>query len=138
MIVVDTSVILAFMNAADAWHGEVSAWMDGVDDELATTPLILAETDHMVGARGGAKAQAALRSDLARGAYSVEWWRGALRSTVDIAGHYADGMIGLADASLIALADHVETLAIATLDERHFRAARSVHGDAFRLLPADR
>ncbi|MFN8150303.1 MAG: PIN domain-containing protein [Solirubrobacterales bacterium] len=137
MIVVDTSVILAFMNSADTWHEEVCAWMDSEDGPLATTPLILAEADHLVGARGGSAAQEALRLDLASGAYAVEWWRGALNTTLEIAHHYKDGMIGLADASLIALAGHIDTLAIATLDERHFRAARSLHGDAFRLLPAD-
>lgn len=138
MIVIDTSAILAFMNSADSWHEEVCAWMDTEDDTFVTTPLILAETDHMVGARGGPGAQAALRSDLARGAYAIEWWRGALASTVEVANRYADVELGLADASLVALADHVGTDAIATLDERHFRAARPLRGDAFRLLPVDR
>ncbi len=138
MIVIDTSAILAFMNSADTWHEDVSAWLAEEDDVLATTPLILAEADHLVGARGGPEAQAALRSDLAKGAYLVEWWRGAVRETVDVADRYADSGIGLADASLIALAGHVETVRIATLDERHFRAARPLNGDAFQLLPADR
>lgn len=138
MIVVDTSAILAFMNSADAWHKDVSAWLDREDNDLVTTPLILAEADHLVGARGGPAAQDALRADLAEGAYLVEWWRGALHSTVEIANRYADAGIGLADASLIALADHVGTFAIATLDERHFRTVRPLGGKtAFRLLPAD-
>lgn len=138
MIVIDTSAILAFMNSADTWHEEVCTWLDDEDAVLVTTPLILAEADHLVGARGGGTAQSALRSDLAGGAYTVEWWRGALHTTVDVADRYADAGIGLADASLIALADHVKTVDIATLDERHFRAARPLNGDAFRLLPMDR
>lgn len=138
MIVIDTSAILAFMNSADTRHQEVCAWLDDEDDVLVTTPLILAEADHLVGARGSATAQSALRSDLATGAYAVEWWRGALHTTLDVAGRYADAGIGLADASLIALADHVKTIEIATLDERHFRAARPLSGEAFRLLPMDR
>lgn len=138
MIVVDSSAILAFMNSADTWHRDVSAWLDREDDDLVTTPLILAEADHLVGARGGPAAQRALRADLAEGAYLVEWWRGALQSTVGIANRYADAGIGLADASLIALADHIGTTAIGTLDERHFRAVRPLGSEtAFRLLPAD-
>lgn len=137
MIVVDTSVILAFMNATDTWHERVAAWLDHEDDVLVTTPLILAETDHLVGVRGGRAAQAALRSDLIRGAYMVEWWQGALRTTVEVAKRYADADLGLADASLIALADRIGTVAVATLDERHFRAARPIHGEAFELLPID-
>jgi predicted nucleic acid-binding protein len=46
--------------------------------------------------------------------------------------------LGLADASLVAIAGRLGTAEIATLDERHFRALRPLTGEpAFRLLPAD-
>ena len=138
MIVVDTSAILAYMNAADTHHASVSAWLEAERDELATTPLIVAEADHLVGARGGPAAQSALRADLATGAYLVDWWPGAITATVHVAERYADMGLGLADASLVALAERLETISIATLDERHFRSVRPLAGgDAFRLLPAN-
>lgn len=139
MIVVDTSAILAYMNSADARHAEVSDWVEGEEDDLATTPLIVAEADHLVAARGGPDALAALRADLRAGAYLVEWWAGAIEKAVPVAQRYADLGLGLADASLVALAERLETTSIATLDERHFRAVRPLAGgDAFRLLPMDR
>jgi predicted nucleic acid-binding protein len=96
------------------------------------------EVDHLVAARGGRAALSALRADLASGAYLVEWWPGALTSVVTIAERYADNQLGLADASLVALAKRLETIQIATLDERHFRAVRPLGADGpFRLLPAD-
>jgi len=53
-------------------------------------------------------------------------------------GANADAGLGLADASLIALAQRLDTVDIATFDERHFRAVGSlVAGEAFRLLPMD-
>lgn len=138
MIVVDTSIIVAYMNAADDYHATVAGWLDGADDDLATTPLIIAEVDHLVGARGGPTARRALHRDLAAGAYLVEWWPGAIASVVKIAERYADTGLGLADASLVALAERLGTIEIATLDERHFRAVRPLaDGKAFRLLPAD-
>lgn len=138
MIVVDSSIILAYMNAVDDHHEVVSAWLENADQDLATTPLIVAEVDHLVGARGGPVAQRALRSDLACGAYLVEWWSGAITSVVNVADQYADTGLGLADASLVALAERLGTLDLATLDERHFRAVRPLTGgSAFRLLPAD-
>jgi hypothetical protein len=138
VIIVDTSIILAYMNAADDHHDVVSAWLGNTDEDLVTTPLIVAEVDHLVGARGGPAAQRALRSDLACGAYLVEWWAGAMTSVVNVADQYADTGLGLADASLVALAERLGTLDLATLDERHFRAVRPVTGgSAFRLLPAD-
>jgi predicted nucleic acid-binding protein len=55
-----------------------------------------------------------------------------------VAERHADTGLGLADASLVALAKRLETITIATLDERHFRAVRPLAGGAaFRLLPQD-
>jgi predicted nucleic acid-binding protein len=126
VIIVDSSVIVAYMNATDDHHEVVSAWLEASDDDLATTPLIVAEVDRLVAARGGRMALSALRADLAAGAYLVEWWPSAITSTVNVAERYADNELGLADASLVALA------------ERHFRAVRPLTASkAFRLLPMD-
>ena len=138
MIVVDTSIAVAYMNAADEYHAIVAGWLDGADDDLVTTPLIIAEVDHLVGVRGGPAARRALHRDLVAGAYLVEWWPGAITAVVKIAERYADAGLGLADASLVALAERLGTIDIATLDERHFRVVRPLAGGkAFRLLPAD-
>jgi predicted nucleic acid-binding protein len=138
VIIVDTSIIVAFMNAADDHHEAVATWLDETDDDLATTPLIVAEVDHLIAARGGPAALRALRADLLAGAYLVEWWPAAIVSSVNVAERYADTGLGLADASLVALAERLATTQIATLDERHFRVVRPLGaGDAFRLLPAD-
>jgi uncharacterized protein len=57
---------------------------------------------------------------------------------VNIAERYADSGVGLADASLVALAERLDTVDIASLDERHFRAVRPLTaGESFRLLPND-
>jgi predicted nucleic acid-binding protein len=57
---------------------------------------------------------------------------------VSIAERYADNALGLADASLVALAERLNTVDVATLDERHFRVVRPLAaGEAFRLLPMD-
>ena len=138
MIVVDTSIVVAYMNSADDHHSIVAGWLDDADEDLATTPLIIAEVDHLVGVRGGPTARQALHRDLAAGAYMVEWWPGAIAAVIKVAERYADTGLGLADASLVALAERLGTTAVATLDERHFRAVRPMAGGkAFRLLPAD-
>jgi predicted nucleic acid-binding protein len=138
VIVVDTSAIVAFMNARDRQHLAVRTWLEREDDALATTPMIVAEADHLVSTRGGHTAAAALRADLAAGAYSVEWWPAAMAAAVRVADRYADMELGLTDASLVVLAERVGTVAVATLDERHFRALRPLSGGrAFRLLPLD-
>jgi predicted nucleic acid-binding protein len=139
VIVLDTSVVLALVDASDINHERVQKWIEGVPDELCTTPLALAELDHMVPLKGGSAAAEAVREDFRDGAYTVEWWRSALFETIEIANRYESIDLGLTDASLIALAAHLETTRIATLDERHFRAVQPIAGEheRFTLLPAD-
>lgn len=138
MIVVDTSAIIAILNSGDRHHDIVRKWLDNEEGDLVTTPLVVAEVDHLAGARGGRQAQKAFREDLQAGAYLVEWWPGAIGAAVPIAETYADAELGLTDASLVALAERLETVDIATLDQRHFRAVRPTWGaDTFRLLPLD-
>jgi predicted nucleic acid-binding protein len=50
---------------------------------------------------------------------------------------YADLQIGLADASVVVLANRHRTLDLLCTDERHFRALRGSGGKRFRLLPFD-
>ncbi|HEV3093248.1 MAG TPA: PIN domain-containing protein [Solirubrobacteraceae bacterium] len=139
MIVFDTSVVLAFMYRDDRNHERVREWMESISDGLCTTPLVLAELDYLVPKQGGSAAARALRASFESGAYAVGWWRSALTETIEIARRYESIELGLTDASLIALAAHLETTRIATLDERHFRAVRPAAGGAerFTLLPAD-
>jgi predicted nucleic acid-binding protein len=50
---------------------------------------------------------------------------------------YADLDVGLADASIVVLAARHDTRDVLTLDERHFRAVRTLDRKRFRLWPAD-
>ncbi len=135
MIVIDASAVIAYFNAAERRHGAVADWLEMVDEELVTTPLVLAEIDYVLARRAGEEAIEALWADLEEGVYSVRWWSGALAETIDAA-RDARRRIGLADASLVALAAHVGTTTIATLDARHFRKLKPVTGgQAFTLIP---
>ena len=138
MIVLDTSVLYALLDGQDQRHTEAAAWYGHCTGELATTPLVLAEVDHLVSARAGRRAVAAFRHDAAAGAYAVEWWGSAPRDVVEAAERYEDLGVSLTDASLVALAARLGTVAVATFDERHFRAMRPLAGgEAFRLIPLD-
>ncbi|MBA2425556.1 MAG: PIN domain-containing protein [Actinobacteria bacterium] len=138
MIILDTSVLYALLDRRDRRHDEAALWYSQTDEEMATTPLIVAEVDHLARTRTGRRAVEAFHRDLAGGAYLVEWWPGAAARIVEVAGHYSGLDLGLADASLIALAERLGTTALATFDERHFRAVRPLTGGlAFALAPTD-
>lgn len=137
MIVLDTSFLYALLDRRDRRHAEAAGWYRGVDDILATSPLVLAEVDYL-SARAGHTLRDAFRRDVAAGSYLIGWWGAAVRSMVDVAHRYSDLGVSHADASLVALAARLETTSIATFDERHFRAMQPLTGEpAFTLLPAD-
>ena len=138
MIVLDASFAYALLDADDAGHAEAAAWYRASSERIATTPLILAEVDHLALNRGGPAGATAFRREATSGAYEVHWWSGALVGAVAVAEQYRDLRISLADASLVALAAELRTTTIATFDERHFRAVRPLTGEpAFTLLPSD-
>jgi predicted nucleic acid-binding protein len=137
VIILDSSLLYALLDRTDRVHEAAREWYEETSDALATTPLILAEVDYFVLRRGPAAAKP-FYDDLRAGAYSVEWWPTAAAEAAQVAATYAELGLGLADASLVALAARLETTAIATFDERHFRVVRPLRGgEAFTLLPRD-
>ena len=99
---------------------------------------MLAELDYLLATRVGSAAQLALLAEVARETYRLEEFSGNdLDRARAIIERYDDLALGLADASIVVLADRYNTRDVLTLDERHFRAVRTPRGRRFRLLPAD-
>jgi hypothetical protein len=48
---------------------------------------------------------------------------------------YDDMPLGTVDASVVAAAERLQVIQIATLDRKHFSVVRPAHADAFELLP---
>ena len=137
MIVLDASVVVAYFNAAERRHAEVADWLAGVAEDLVTTPLVLAEIAYVLGRRAGSVAVDTFWADLEDDIYGLRWWPRAMGQTIDAARSSAI-RVGLADASLIALAAHLSTRRVATLDEAHFGRLRALDGAAMTLLPPRR
>lgn len=74
--------------------------------------------------------------DVSRGAYDLVPFGavdvGAARVIIE---RYADLNLGLADASIIVLAERYGCQDVLTLDQRHFRVVPGPNGQPFRLLP---
>jgi predicted nucleic acid-binding protein len=136
VIVIDTSIVVAAMNRRDDHHARVVEWLEQATGALVTSPLALAEMDHLVTRHGGADAAQRLYDDFDAGAYRIEWWPASIYDCIEVARDQRG--VGLTDASLVAIAGRLGVIEIATLDEPHFRRLRPLTGEpAFRLLPAD-
>jgi predicted nucleic acid-binding protein len=133
-VVLDTNAVVAVLAEDDRNHRAALAWLAIADEDLVTTPLAVAEIDHFARKTGGHDAQSTLWRDFESGAYAVRWWADALRETIAIARQHP--WVGLADASLVALAGLLRTNRILTFDQ-HFRSLTTPRGEPFIVLPAD-
>jgi len=79
-----------------------------------------------------------LLAEVGRGVYRLESFEPAeIAAAERLIKRYAALEVGLADASLVVLANRYGVRGLLTLDERHFRAIRGPGGRPFRILPAD-
>ena len=138
MILLDTSGLLAALDSSQRLHSKALLALGGSQPPLLLSPFVLAELDHLLATRVGRAAQRALLKEVGRGAYDLEAFsRQDVVEATAIMDRHADLDIGLADASIVVLAQRHRTSDVLTLDERHFRALRDSRGRPFRLLPAD-
>jgi uncharacterized protein len=133
VIVLDTSGLLAALDASQAGHAAAARSLRAAGTPRILSPFILAELDYLLTTRVSASTAQALLAEVAGGAYQLE----AFVEADVAAALYAGLNLGLADASLVVLADRHGTRDILTLDQRHFRALTGLDGQPFRLLPAD-
>lgn len=79
-----------------------------------------------------------LLDEVARGAFSLAAFDAAdVRAARGLIGRFADLRIGLADASIVVLAERHRAHDVLTLDERHLPTLPGPGKRPFRLLPAN-
>lgn len=138
MIILDTSGLLAAIDASQRHHARCAEVVEDADGPLLLSPFVLAELDYLVSSRVGPRAQHALLEEVARGAYALEPFSAVdVATSLDVIERYSDLRVGLADASIVVLASRHGVRDVLTLDERHFRAMRTLDRKRFRVLPAD-
>jgi len=139
LILLDTSGVLAWIDGSQRQHRAVVSSMRSAKPPFLLSPFVLAELDYLLATRVSARAQRALLDEVGRGAYQLETFDAAdIRRAGQILSQFEDLEAGLADASIVVLAERHGINQILTLDERHFRTLRAGDGQPFRLLPADR
>jgi predicted nucleic acid-binding protein len=137
-LILDAGVLFAQADADDTEHEDVIALFESEPGPLVTSQLAVAEADYLILTRLGIDVELAFLDDLAAGTFQVACLdREGLGIARDLARRHRDLELGLADASLVVLADRHDTDRIATFDERAFRTVTPLRGGAFTVLPAD-
>lgn len=137
-LIVDGGALYAQANAIDPHHDEVIDFLSTERETLVTTEFVVAEADYLILDRLGVDVELAFIEDLTSGTFVVECLtREELATARELVGRYRDLPIGLADASLVVLAERYASRRIVTFDERPFRAVTPLQGGSFTILPAD-
>lgn len=136
MIIADTSALLALFNGSEPAHAAVREVVDAEAEPLVVSPYVVAELDYLVATRLGVDAELAVLAELSGGAYHLaEMGPADLEAAAAVVGRYRDQELGVADASLVVLAERYRIRSLLTLDHRHFSVVRPASGGRFKLLP---
>jgi uncharacterized protein len=137
-LVVDAGALYAQADADEPRHAEVARVLRSERESLVTTELAVAEADYLILDRLGPDVELAFIEDLISGTFVVECLsRDEFDTARGVVERYRDLRLGLADASLVVLAERHQTARILTFDERAFRAVAPLQGGSFTILPAD-
>ena len=103
---------------------------------LVVPQLVVTEVAYLLETRIGPEAEVRFLGDLTAGNFTTDpvppgdWLRIA-----ELVADYRDLPLGTVDASVVASAERLGVMAIATLDRRHFSIVRPLHVEAFEILP---
>jgi predicted nucleic acid-binding protein len=138
VILVDTSGLLAALDASAIHHQAAAAALKAAGEPRLLSPFVLAELDYLLTRHVSKRVARALLLEIANGAYDLAPFAAEdVGRAVEVLDRYAGLGLGLADASIAVLAERHRAWDVLTLDERHFRAINGPRNRPFRLLPAD-
>ena len=138
MILLDTSSVLSALFPDQRHHEACATALLGAEPPLILSPFVLAEIDYLITKYADVRAEIGFLNDVASGAYVIAPFGGSdIAQAVGVIDRYRDLDVGLADASIVVLAERYGTIDVLTLDQRHFRSLRTGNGRQFRLLPFD-
>lgn len=132
--IVDSSAIFASLDPSDLSHERCLAALNQRGRRLVVPALVLCEVLYLVGQRLGSTTEVAFLASLTevdvQPPIAADWPRIA-----ELVETYREFPLRGVDASVIALAERLDTDTIVTLGRRNFSVVRSRHIPAFRLLP---
>ncbi len=134
LAIVDAGPLYASVDADDDDHSQSAAILQRRDLRLIVPALVVAEVTYLIGRRLGPHVESRFLAGLAeltvQAPFPEDWPRIA-----ELVDRYADFPLGGTDASVVALAERLNTDIVVTLDRRHFGTLRPHHCDRLHLLP---
>ena len=130
-IVVDAGPLIALFRRRDKHHARVKQFLSANTSRLVSTLAVVTEVCHFLNADG----KTALLTWIRRGGLSLQpLGADDFLEIATIIRRYADRDIDFADATLVWLADLVNTVDVMTIDRDDFLVYRVRGGRAFNLV----
>lgn len=132
-VILDTGILYASYDRSDEWHDRAVALLQKESSGLIVPAPVIPEVDHLLG-RLGVGARRFLYQGLAESHYFVaDLPKDAYQRVIEIDEQFSDLDLGFVDAAVIAIAETLGLMRIATTDRRDFGAvARHI---PIELLP---
>lgn len=133
-LLLDTGALVALLDSGEKRHTDCvaafSAWHAGV----VTTEAVITEAAYLL-TSSGLDGALVLQFCLRGGATVKPWTSPRAERVTELMRKYRDVPMDYADATLVALAEELNTANVFTLDHRGFRNYRWRGRRAFKLLP---
>ena len=135
-VIVDTSVLYALTDRAEARHEACRAALQAEREAVVIPQPVLSEVCYLIGSRLGAATEVRFLRGLAESDWRLEPLTSAdLDRVVRLLEAYPTANLGYVDAAVVACAERLKVERIYTFDHRDFGLIRPEHVTAFSLLP---
>ena len=136
-LVLDTSVLLAALDAEDPAHEECARLLEDVREEFVIPAPVLVELDYWMSVRATPDAWLAFCEQVASGAYEIhDLTREELVAAAGTQVRYGEMSLDFVDASVFVTCQARGERKVATLDRRDFSVLRLPDGSVLEILPA--
>lgn len=133
-LLLDTGAFVALVDRDETLHGDCVAALEKWSGPVATTEAVLTETLYLVGPQW--RAQKNCLEFILRGAFHlVPSSAKSLDRVAVLMDRYRNVPMDFADATLVALAEELETDWVFTLDRRGFSTYRMNRNRSFQIIP---
>lgn len=133
-LLVDTGALVALLDRGQPDHQACVEVLDRCEGALVSTEAVLTEATHLLGrVRRGRRA--CLDFFLSGAVALVPSTRASIRRCRDLMDDYVDLPMDFADATLVVLAEELDTDLVFTTDRRDFAVYRIGGRKRFRILP---
>lgn len=135
-LVCDTSVVYAALDRSEQDHAVCVALLRSTPAAVTLPAPVVVEACWLGLTRGRPDAVDSLLGSVEDGSVLVvDLDQEDYRRVRALVRRYADLPLDIVDASVVAIAERLEEITVATLDRRHFSVVRPVHAPSFTLVP---